>query len=58
MVGQDHAIAVHLALWYVVLVCHHYNVCKNYVGSVYIGMVVWPKADSVSSVNCVQSAFL
>ena len=23
-----------------------------------VGMVVWAKADSVSSVNCVQSAFL
>ena len=29
------AIAVHLALRYVVLVCHQY-VCKNYVGSVYV----------------------
>ena len=27
---------MHLALWYVVLVCHQY-VCKNYVGSVYVG---------------------
>ena len=27
---------MHLALWYVVLVCHQY-VCENYVGSVYIG---------------------
>ena len=24
-------------LWYVVLVCHQYDVCKNYVGSVYVG---------------------
>ena len=31
------AIAMHLALWYVVLVCHQYDVCENYVGSVYIG---------------------
>ena len=23
-----------------------------------VGMMVWVKADSVSSVNCVQSAFL
>ena len=49
---------MHLALWYVVLVCHQY-VCKNYVGSVYVdrygGLT---KVDSVSSVNCVQSAFL
>ena len=29
---------MHLDLWYVVLVCHQYNVCKNYVGSVYVGL--------------------
>ena len=29
---------MHLALWYVVLVCHQYDVCENYVGSVYIGL--------------------
>ena len=28
---------MHLALWYVVLVCHQYDVCENYVGSVYLG---------------------
>ena len=28
---------MHLALWYVVFVCHHYDVCKNSVCSVYIG---------------------
>ena len=28
---------MHLAHWYVVLVCHQYDVCENYVGSVYIG---------------------
>ena len=28
---------MHLALWYVVLVCNKYDVCKNYVGSVYVG---------------------
>ena len=28
---------MHLALWYVVLVCHQYDVCKNKVGSVYVG---------------------
>ena len=27
---------MHLALWHVVLVCHQYDVCKNYVGSVYV----------------------
>ena len=27
---------MHLAIWYVVLVCHQYDVCKNYVGSVYV----------------------
>ena len=28
---------MHLALCYVVLVCHQYDVCNNYVGSVYVG---------------------
>ena len=28
------AVAVHLALWYVVLVCHQYDVCENSIGSV------------------------
>ena len=28
---------MHLALWYVVLVCHQYDVCKNYVDIVYVG---------------------
>ena len=28
---------MHLFLWYVVLVCHLYDVCGNSVGSVYIG---------------------
>ena len=53
---------MHISLWYVVLVCHRYDVCENYVGSVVwcgvVGMVVRAKADSVSSVNRVQSAFL
>ena len=26
-----------LHFWYVLLVCHQYDVCKNYVGSVYVG---------------------
>ena len=26
-----------LPFWYVMLVCHLYDVCKNYVGSVYVG---------------------
>ena len=29
---------MHLALGYVVLVCHQYEVCKNYVGGVYGGL--------------------
>ena len=37
MVGEDPAVAVHLSLWYVVLVCHQYDVCKYYIGSVYVG---------------------
>ena len=28
---------MHRALWYVVLVCHPYDVCKNYIGCVYVG---------------------
>ena len=35
--GQEPAVAVHLALWYVLLVCHQYDVCENYDGSVYVG---------------------
>ena len=27
---------MHIALWYVVLFCHQYDICKNYVGSVYV----------------------
>ena len=27
--GQEPAVAVHLALWYVLLVCHQYDVCEN-----------------------------
>ena len=28
---------MHLSLWYVVFVCHQYDVCEKYVDSVYIG---------------------
>ena len=28
---------MHLTFWYVVIVCHQYDVCKNYVGSMYVG---------------------
>ena len=35
--GQEPAVAMHLARWYVVLVCHQYDVCENSVGSVYVG---------------------
>ena len=28
---------MHLTLWYVVLVCHQYDVCKNSNDSVYVG---------------------
>ena len=37
MVGYEPEITVHLSLWYVVLVCHQYDVCKNSVVSVYVG---------------------
>ena len=35
--GLEPAIAMHLALWYGVLVCHQYDVCESSVGSVYVG---------------------
>ena len=35
--GQEPAVAMHLDLWYVLLVCHQYDVCEKYVGSVYVG---------------------
>ena len=35
--GKEPVIAKHLALWYIVLACYQYDVCENYVGSVYIG---------------------
>ena len=28
---------MHLNFWYVILVCHQYDVCQNSVGSVYVG---------------------
>ena len=37
VLGQEPAIAMHLALWYVVLVCHLYDVSEHSVGSVYVG---------------------
>ena len=37
VLGQEPAVAMHLALWYIVLVCHQYDVCQNCVGSVYVG---------------------
>ena len=36
MVGYEPAAAMHLALWYVVLVCHQYDVCKHYVCNGYV----------------------
>ena len=29
---------MHIALWYVVLVCYQFDVCKNSVDSVYVGL--------------------
>ena len=52
------AVAVYLALWYVVLVCHQYDVCKNYVGSVYAGGYGGLSEIVLCVYNCVQSAFL
>ena len=50
--GEDPAVAMYLALWYVLLVCHHYDVCKNSVNSVCIGVA---KVVSVSFV--INSSF-
>ena len=36
VVGKESAVAIQIALWYVVLVCYQYVVCKNYVSSVYV----------------------
>ena len=36
--GKEPAIAMHLYLWYVMLVCHQYDICENSVGSVYVGL--------------------
>ena len=39
--GQEPAIAMHLALWYVVLVCHQYDVCEIILAMcMLVGMVV------------------
>ena len=35
---QEPAVAMQLAIWYVVLVCHQYDVCENSVGNVYVGV--------------------
>ena len=35
--GKNMLVDIHLARWYVVIVCHQYDVCKHYVGSVYVG---------------------
>ena len=37
--GKSLAVAMNLALWYVVLVCHQYDVCENSVDSVYGGLL-------------------
>ena len=36
--GLEPVIAMHLSLWYGVLVCHYYDVCENSAGSVYVGV--------------------
>ena len=35
--GQEPAVAMHLALWHTVLVCHQYDVCEDSAGSGYVG---------------------
>ena len=43
----------------VVLLCHEYDVCKTMLAvCMLVGMVVWAKVDSVSSVNSLQLVFV
>ena len=49
---------MHLALSYVVLVCHLNDVCKDYIGSVYVGGYGGLSKSGLSFVNRVQSFFL
>ena len=37
MVGQEPAVAMHITILYILLVCHQYDVSKSYVGLVYVG---------------------
>ena len=37
MVGEEPVAAMNLTLWYIVFVRDHNDVCKNYIGSVYVG---------------------
>ena len=41
--GQEPTVAMHLALWYVLLVCHQYDVCENSVGLSESGLCVFCK---------------
>ena len=51
VVGLEPAVAVHLTIWYIVLVCHQNDVCEASIGSVYVGGYCGlSKANSVSSV--------
>ena len=36
VVGKEQAVAIHLALCFIVYVCHQNDACKNNVGSVYV----------------------
>ena len=57
--GKEPAVAMHLALWYVVLVCHQYDVSKNCVGSVYVGGYGSLSESGLCVFReCVQSVFL
>ena len=47
-----HTMSLGKSPWYVLLVCHQYDICDNYVGSVYIsGYGGLSKADSVSTMS-------
>ena len=44
---------------YIVFVCHQNDVCEHSIGSMYVGgYCSLSESGSVSSVNCIKSAFL
>ena len=48
VVGYEHAIAMHLTLWYIMLVCHQNDVCENYIGSLICWWLLWSERNCKS----------